>query len=237
MMNAVETGKIIATLRKKMKMTQQELAEHLHVSSSAVSKWERGLNFPDLLLLEPLSEILETTPTRLLCLENETADAVFDKITEIQKQEIQIKKAAQKTKIHYLVSTLIVFIGISTLYLFLGRDTPENNALLQKSSVSILTLLPLCCGICSWGLGFISLFLCHNSEQSKKYAILSLGLCAIAVFFVVMIFDYLLRFENYALLDDVAWAYHFGSMGLISGSIIINLFSWIASLKIKSKKN
>ena len=51
MINANQTGEKISKLRKEQNLTQKELAERLHVTSAAVSKWERGLNFPDLLLL------------------------------------------------------------------------------------------------------------------------------------------------------------------------------------------
>ena len=37
-------GSFIAKLRREQKMTQQELAEQLHVTDRAVSKWERGVS-------------------------------------------------------------------------------------------------------------------------------------------------------------------------------------------------
>lgn len=45
-------GKFIASLRKEKNMTQKDLADKLYVSDRAVSKWERGLNFPDITLLK-----------------------------------------------------------------------------------------------------------------------------------------------------------------------------------------
>ncbi|MEY8516906.1 helix-turn-helix transcriptional regulator, partial [Lachnospiraceae bacterium 29-84] len=38
--------------------TQQDLANELGVSSAAVSKWERGIGFPDVSLIEPLAASL-----------------------------------------------------------------------------------------------------------------------------------------------------------------------------------
>lgn len=47
-MDAAYTGERIAELRKKQGLTQKELASKVHVTDKAVSKWERGLNFPDI---------------------------------------------------------------------------------------------------------------------------------------------------------------------------------------------
>ena len=58
-MNQDKTGKFIAKLRKDKKMTQEQLAEKMGVSINAVSKWERGLSFPDVALYKKLCEELD----------------------------------------------------------------------------------------------------------------------------------------------------------------------------------
>ena len=70
-MDAQKTGKIISIKRKSMNMTQGELAKKLHIIDKAVSKWERGLSFPDISLLIPLSEILNISLYDLLKGEDE----------------------------------------------------------------------------------------------------------------------------------------------------------------------
>ncbi len=65
-MDVGKTGKFIAKNRKSMNMTQNELAEKLHITDKAVSKWERGLSFPDISILIPLSEILNISLYDLL---------------------------------------------------------------------------------------------------------------------------------------------------------------------------
>ena len=42
-MDREQMGKIISECRRELGLTQQELAEQLHVTNKAVSKWERGL--------------------------------------------------------------------------------------------------------------------------------------------------------------------------------------------------
>ena len=56
----------IATLRKEKGLTQKDLADQLGVTDKAVSKWERGLNCPDIALLTELAGILGVTPNELL---------------------------------------------------------------------------------------------------------------------------------------------------------------------------
>lgn len=58
-MDAEKTGRFICENRKKHGLSQKELAEQLHITDKAVSKWERGISFPDISLLIPLSEILD----------------------------------------------------------------------------------------------------------------------------------------------------------------------------------
>lgn len=43
-MDAAYTGERISSFRKERGMTQQELAELLHITNKAVSKWERGVS-------------------------------------------------------------------------------------------------------------------------------------------------------------------------------------------------
>lgn len=57
-MNTYITGSTIKTLREKKGLTQLQLAEQIHVSDKAVSRWETGKGFPDLTLVEPLAQAL-----------------------------------------------------------------------------------------------------------------------------------------------------------------------------------
>ena len=65
-MDRYVTGAVIKKLRESKKMTQEDLAERIHVSGKAVSKWETGAGFPDISLLEPLAEALGISVIELL---------------------------------------------------------------------------------------------------------------------------------------------------------------------------
>ena len=47
-------------------MTQAELAEIIHVTDKAVSRWERGIGFPDINTLEPLADALGLSLSQLM---------------------------------------------------------------------------------------------------------------------------------------------------------------------------
>lgn len=60
------TGAAIKDLREAKGLTQEELAERIHVTAKAVSKWETGKGFPDIRLLEPLAKALDISVIELL---------------------------------------------------------------------------------------------------------------------------------------------------------------------------
>ncbi len=65
-MSQEETGRRIAELRREKGYTQKQLAQLLHVTDKAVSKWERGDSYPETGLLVPLAAALGTTVDALL---------------------------------------------------------------------------------------------------------------------------------------------------------------------------
>ena len=58
--------KTIRRRRTEIGLTQRELAEGLGISYQAVSKWERGINLPDLLLLPRLCTLLGISTEELM---------------------------------------------------------------------------------------------------------------------------------------------------------------------------
>ncbi|MCR5717460.1 MAG: helix-turn-helix domain-containing protein [Oscillospiraceae bacterium] len=81
-MNQVKTGELIRKLRTDRGLTQKQIAEKLHVSNKAVSKWECGNGCPDLSLLTALSEILGI----------ETGVLLSGKIDKNEKEKGNMKK-------------------------------------------------------------------------------------------------------------------------------------------------
>ncbi len=117
-MDNIKTGKLIKELRTAKGMTQKELANKLHITDRAVSKWERGLCAPDISLLEPLSEILKVKITDLISGEQsvEEETTVEAKVLDaINYSENELKK-----KTTLLKSILIVVSAVACVMTCLG---------------------------------------------------------------------------------------------------------------------
>lgn len=65
-MNQEKMGLFISKLRKENNLTQKELADILGIMDTSVSKWERGINTPDISYLTELSKIFHVTVQELL---------------------------------------------------------------------------------------------------------------------------------------------------------------------------
>lgn len=73
-MNCSEAGALIKKRRTELGLTQKALADKMNISDKTVSKWERGLGFPDVDLISELSEILSVSIESLIlgkCEQNE----------------------------------------------------------------------------------------------------------------------------------------------------------------------
>lgn len=62
----VNFGEKIKQLREEKGMTQQSLAEKLYVTRQAVSRWECGARYPDLLTAKKIAQVLEVSVDELL---------------------------------------------------------------------------------------------------------------------------------------------------------------------------
>lgn len=86
-MSTLKINETIPYLRKQKGVTQEELAQSLHVSNQAVSKWESGICCPDLSLLPKIADYFHTSVDRLLghSLESSTYDIALQ-IKDLFKQ-------------------------------------------------------------------------------------------------------------------------------------------------------
>ncbi len=123
MQTPIDTGKLIAELRKKAGYTQQSLAEVLGITDKAISKWERGISCPDISLLPKLSVLLDADIEALL-------SGVADIYSHKWKGVIYIPKYSfpldtliyDKPLVYYLLSNFLL-VGITDILMIM----PKNN--------------------------------------------------------------------------------------------------------------
>lgn len=101
-------GKYITEKRKAVGLTQEELANRLYVIPTTVSKWERGITYPDITMITNLCKELHIS-------EHEFFTACDDEAMDQEKREIKryrtIKKIIRYTiSIGYLIALITCFI-------------------------------------------------------------------------------------------------------------------------------
>lgn len=104
-------GMRIQRARKEKGLTQSELAEKLFVSAQAVSKWENDQAYPDITVLDSLSEILGTEIDYLIKgkKESETVLKVSDK-KNIEDIIFKVKIIDGETKVNVNVPMVLLTI-------------------------------------------------------------------------------------------------------------------------------
>lgn len=71
MIDLVQVGRKLSTLRKEHHLTQEDVAQKLYITRQLVSKWENGTGAPSIDDLLKLCQIYNSTFEDLLCLEEE----------------------------------------------------------------------------------------------------------------------------------------------------------------------
>lgn len=115
-MDARKFGAFIAENRKAKNMTQAELAVKLQVTDKAVSRWERGLGFPDINTLEPLAAALDLSILELMKSEK-TAEAFVchDEVENVMIDTLDVaisQKREERKKVLYILAVSITAVAL-----------------------------------------------------------------------------------------------------------------------------
>lgn len=114
-MDAKVFGAFIAECHKEKNMTQADLAMKLNVTDKAVSRWERGIGFPDINTIEPLASALEISVLELMKSERimsnevtkEEATGVINDTLNVAKQQ---RRQERKNVLFILGAIAVVVI-------------------------------------------------------------------------------------------------------------------------------
>ena len=176
----MEFGEKIQKLRNQNKWTQEQLAEKLYVSRTAVSKWESGKGYPNIDSLKDIAKLFNKTIDELLSSEE---------IIDIAKKEntSNIKKANNLTYgLLDIISVLFIFLPLyaqkaeNFVYSVSLINTNDISNIIKISYIVILSILSLI-GIAELILNFVD-----NKKIQRIVNIVSLVLESISILFFAM---------------------------------------------------
>lgn len=130
-------GMKISELRKMKKMTQDELAEKMSVSSQAVSKWENDLSIPDLPILVQLAQFFHVSLDDLVIEKEKTVQLVPEESRKnIEDMFLRVYiDSSEGDRVRVNLPLALVKMACD-----MGLDIPQltNNASLQGLDLNMI---------------------------------------------------------------------------------------------------
>ena len=132
-MDQSKIGAFIAQLRKQQGLTQKQLAEQLHISVTAVCKWEKGVNTPDLSNLEALADFFQVSVSELLAGEKNILPSAENDLSSTSEQILMKDESTSpnKKRLKYILLSISVLLGLQ-LAIYLGIHYYNNRPLTYK---------------------------------------------------------------------------------------------------------
>ncbi|MFA7032018.1 MAG: helix-turn-helix transcriptional regulator [Bacilli bacterium] len=173
-------------------LSQSQLADKMHVSRSAIARWENGFGYPELENFKMLSVVLKVPMDQLLVLDNEHEPNYLK-----YKQTID-----KKLSLYLIFSTILLalcFIGGFSCFVIYFALLPRAAFLIIMMMCFFITLLALI------GVGFFSFLKFKNIKKTLKYIVivLSFGISLGLAFFVIA---GLIKY-SYRAMTPVMWTY------------------------------
>ena len=128
-------GEKVKQFREETGMTQQTLAERLYVTRQAVSKWERGTRYPDVLTVKKIAQVLEVSVDDLL-----SGEELRENVEKSPILSMPVQSTIQ-TVLYAVALTgymLILVFGIYSLF------PDENLAKLPPGQITLKSYGTIC---------------------------------------------------------------------------------------------
>lgn len=191
-MDLNKISKFIKIKRKEVGITQNELAEKLHVTEKAISRWETGRGTPDISLLLPLSKELNIEVSELL--NGEENDKAKDNIEQL----IEYNEVTKKNKFNTQFKLVVISYVLSILsFLFYLRFEYDPNIELNYFIRLFIIVIASCFVI-------IGNSIYKNNYVEKiadKNKIIKLSQIIIFTYYVIFLFNMVI-FARYSSLNS-----------------------------------
>ncbi len=124
----MEFGEKLQELRKSRSLTQEELAEALFFSRTAISKWESGRGYPSIDSLKEISRFFNTTIDELIC-----SDEMIS-VAENEKREYVGRYVLLVCSVLDILYALLLFIPMFAN----GNGSSETVSMISLSGINPL---------------------------------------------------------------------------------------------------
>ncbi len=173
-------GEKIQKLRNQNKWTQEDLAEMLYVSRTAVSKWESGKGYPNIDSLKDIAKIFNITIDELLSSEEIIGIAKNENNTNIKKTNNLIYGLLDVISILFIFLPLYAKKTESFVYSVSLFNANEISSLLKVGYIVFLLVLSLI-GIIEIIISFVD-----NKKVQRSINIISLIVQTLSILFFAM---------------------------------------------------
>ena len=126
----MELGKQIYELRKKVNLSQEQLAEKVGVSRQTISKWELGETAPDIKQAQVLSQVFSVSLDELTG--NDTKEVIYKKVSNTEKLAGLIIKVIKIWGIIILACLIVAVVGIVLFGFVRGEGSVEFENNVEK---------------------------------------------------------------------------------------------------------
>ena len=185
----MEFNEKLQELRKQKELTQEELAEALYVSRTAISKWESGRGYPSIDSLKAISNYFSISLDELLS---------GDEILTIAEEDNKKKEGHVRDLVFGLLDCSLVMFFFLPLFGQRVDGVIQEVSLLALSEVELYIKIPyliVIVGLVVCGIATLALQNCTSLFWMNHKAKISLGLSAIAaLFFMISLQPYAAMF-------------------------------------------
>ena len=181
----MEFGQKLQELRKSRGITQEELAQKLYVSRTAISKWESGRGYPNIDSLRAISKFFSVTVDELLS---------TDEVLSLAEADNKQKSEKMRDLVYGLLDICSVLLIFLPFFSVRTEGAVQSVSLIALNGVRIyikiayFVLIGLLSGV---GVSTLVLRNCQENLWLKVKTKLSLGVGTIlTIFFMISLQPY-----------------------------------------------
>lgn len=209
----VEFGEKLKQIREEKGLTQQSLAEKLYVTRQAVSRWECGARYPDLLTAKKIATILNTSLDELL-----SGEELKENIEREPVLGQPIQNIVQ-TVLYAMAAIIYLLLCIFSIYSYIRpnealQGTPAGEITMLTVYADIMRILYFVAAAAGF---FLSVKNKLNAKITGCIMCVPYGLAAVR--FVVTYIDMQIRDNGH--ISPLSWLTEFGVTLLFALTILL----------------